>query len=52
MLECAIGYHRDIGSGRWVIETRHRRTRWEVVVEPDSSVELVVVITAYPLKQG
>jgi len=48
MLGRATGYRRDIVKGRWVILTRHRRQAWEVIVEPDSTEELLVVITAYP----
>ena len=50
MLEVASGHRRDVAPGRWVIETRHRRKAWEVIVEPDASLELLVVITAYPLE--
>jgi len=49
MLERAKGYRRDIVEGRWIIETSHRRKSWEVIVEPDLEVELLVVITAYPV---
>jgi hypothetical protein len=48
MLEVASRYRRDVVLGRWVIETRHKRRPWEVVVEPDGHLELLVVITAYP----
>lgn len=36
-------------SGRWVVETRHKRRSWEVVVEPDEEAVLLVVVTAYPV---
>jgi len=49
MLDRATGLRPDLLVGRWVIETRHVRTRWEVIVEPDSGKEVLVVITAYPL---
>ena len=49
MLEYASSYHPDIVKGRWLIVTRHRRRRWEVIVEPDFDAELLVVITAYPV---
>ena len=49
MMEHATGYHRDAVEGRWAIETRHRRQRWEVIVEPDYIVEVLVVVTAYPV---
>ena len=34
MLEAASGYRDDVVDGRYVIETRHRRADWEVIVEP------------------
>ena len=49
MLEKARTCRRDVTEGRWVIETRYRRRRWEVIVEPDIASELLVVITAYPI---
>ncbi len=49
MLEGAEGYRTDIVEGRFVIDTRHRRKRWEVIVEPDPVVTRLVVVTAYPL---
>ena len=47
MLENAEGYRLDVVKGRWVIETRHRRSPWHVIVEPDPSESLLVVVTAY-----
>lgn len=47
MMQTADGHREDIVEGRWIIETRHKRKRWEVIVEPDSAVELLVVVTAY-----
>lgn len=49
MLERASGYREDVVEGRWVIETRHRGTAWEVIVEPDVERRLLVVVTAYPV---
>lgn len=49
MLERASGNRRDVVEGRWVIETRHERRRWEVIVEPDVALRLLVVVTAYPI---
>jgi len=46
MLEQAQGYGPDVVVGRWVIATRHRRRRWEVIVEPDAEARLLVVVTA------
>jgi hypothetical protein len=47
MFEAATSYRQDIVDGRFIIETRHRRADWEVVVEPDEVVHSLVVITAY-----
>lgn len=49
MLGRASGYREDVVEGRWVIETRHRRRAWEVIVEPDWERRLLVVVTAYPV---
>ena len=49
MLERAQGWRQDVVEGRCVIETKHRRRAWEVIVEPDDAVELLVVVTAYPV---
>ena len=49
MLDRAQRYRPDILPGRWVIETRHHQRAWEVVVEPDSEEQLLVVVTAYPI---
>ena len=50
MLDRATSFRRDIVKGRWVIRTRHRSRSWEIIVEPDATEELLVVITAYPLE--
>ena len=50
MLSSATAFRRDIVAGRWVIETRYRRARWEVIVEADSDAQLIVVVTAYPVE--
>ncbi len=47
MLEKADGIRRDVVEGRWLVQTKHRRTPWEVIVEPDAVQQLLVVITAY-----
>ncbi|HEU4600692.1 MAG TPA: hypothetical protein VFS24_01930 [Steroidobacteraceae bacterium] len=49
MLFAASDFRRDVVPGRWVIETRHKRKAWEVIVEPDSSAQVLVVVTAYPV---
>ncbi len=52
MLELAAGHRTDILEGRFVIDTRHAGRFWEVIVEPDETRQLLVVITAYPLDQA
>ena len=47
-----FGYRKNVVAGRWVIETRRRRRRWEVIVEPDPAAQLLIVITAYPIDWG
>lgn len=49
MLERAAGVRADVGEGRFVVETRHLGSRWEVIVEPDAADSLLVIITAYPV---
>src|SRR2546428_12378323 len=48
MLQQATGYREDVVEGRWVIETRHRRKAWEVIVEPDRERRLVGVAPPSP----
>ena len=52
MLEHAGGHRADILAGRFVIESQHAGTSWEVIVEPDELCQLLVVITAYPVGQA
>ena len=49
MMESARGYREDVVEGRWIIDVKHRGMPWEVVVEPDTADELLVVVTAYPV---
>jgi hypothetical protein len=49
MLEDAAGYHINHEPGRWVIETMHAGMHWEVVVEPDTTIRVLVIVTAYPI---
>lgn len=51
MLEAATGLRSDVTPGRWVIVTRHNRRDWEVIVEPDAVIEMLIVITAYPVDE-
>ncbi len=47
MLEYATGFREDVVEGRWIIEARHERRPWEVIVEPDFDAKTLVVVTAY-----
>ncbi len=49
MLERGTRLRVDVVDGRWVVETSHARHPWEVIVEPDEEIRLLVVITAYPV---
>ncbi len=49
MLDRASGFERDVDPHRFIVVTRHKRRRWEVIVEPDDSLEVLVVVTAYPV---
>jgi hypothetical protein len=48
MLDHATSFDTDTMAGRFVVETRHARRAWRVVIEPDEDAGLLVVITAYP----
>ena len=52
MLQTARGHREDIVEGRYVISCRHRRRPWHVIIEPDATVQRLVVITAYPSESG
>jgi Ser/Thr protein kinase RdoA (MazF antagonist) len=47
MVEVADGLRPGSSLGRWIVETTHHGDVWEVVVEPDDSDRVIVVITAY-----
>lgn len=49
MLDRASNYRRDIVEGRWIIETHRAGGPWEVIVEPDAELRLLVVVTAFPV---
>lgn len=51
MLDAAGEYREDVVEDRWVVVTRHGRRDWEVIVEPDNDMELLVIITAYPVDE-
>lgn len=50
MYDRAKDYRPDSISGRWVVETKHRRQPWEIIVEPDFEERKVVIITAYKVE--
>ena len=52
MLEHAHGQRADILEGRFVIDARHVGRPWEIIVEPDETRQLLVVITAYPVEHA
>ncbi len=52
MLELATAYRRDVVVGRWVIQTRHGRRAWEVIVEPLTPEHLLLIVTAYPVEEA
>jgi hypothetical protein len=47
MMEAAGAFRPSEVEGRYIIETRHNAARWEIVVEPDTSDKVLVVVTAY-----
>jgi hypothetical protein len=38
-------------EARWVVDVSHHAEPWEVLVEPDDSLQLLVVVTGYPLDE-
>lgn len=51
MIERARRLRRLPRRGRWVVETMHKGTRWEVIVKPDPTTKRLEVITAYSVKR-
>lgn len=47
MLDDATGFHENCEEGRYVVETRRAKRRWEVIVEPVPQEGALVVVTAY-----
>jgi hypothetical protein len=47
MFERARGLRESHVEGRFVVETRHEGSEWEVVVEPDFDLECIAVVTVY-----
>lgn len=50
MLDSAYGIREDIIAGRWVVLAEHGGRAWEVIVEPDAELALLVVVTAYSVE--
>ena len=50
MLSRAGRIERDMVVGRWVIETRHHGRIWKVIVEPDYTLKVLVLVTGYPVE--
>ena len=48
MVESARGRRRDVVEGRWILLTSREGRPWEVIVEPEDDLEILVVVTAYP----
>ena len=51
MLDAATALQPDPVAGRWRAFTRHRGRRWIVIVEPDISLQALVVVTAFPTRR-
>ncbi len=47
MLADATDYEPE-ANGRFILQTRHRGCYWDVIVEPDDTDRVLLVITAYP----
>jgi hypothetical protein len=50
MMASASRLREDEEPGRWVVGTFRGSRLWEVIVEPEGSTKLLVVITAYPVE--
>ena len=48
MIQRAHSYRRHIVTGRWILDARHHRRDWAVIVEPDPFEQVLVVVTTYP----
>ena len=47
MIETAVGFRQDHVEGRWIIDAYHDGRAWEVIVEPLSEEQRLMVVTAY-----
>jgi hypothetical protein len=50
MLRWAVGLRPSELEGRFVVETKHERRVWEVIVEPDEELQRIAVVTVYTRK--
>jgi hypothetical protein len=50
MFEVATSLKPDTGDARFLIGTFHRGAPWHIVVELDSELQCIVVVTAYPVE--
>lgn len=50
MLADATALAPDVEPGRWMVETRWDGWPWKIIVEPEFTLRLLVVITAYPVE--
>lgn len=50
MLERASRLREDVVEGRYVASSRLQKRAREIILEPDSEAELIIVITAYALE--
>jgi hypothetical protein len=51
MLERATGFEPSVVEGRFMIHARHAERPWVVIVEPDTDVKLLVVVTVYEVSE-
>ncbi len=49
MRDNAFNFLDNDEEGRFLIETRQDGRRWNVIVEPSSADEVLIVVTAYPV---
>ena len=51
MLEKATGVEPNVVEGRFMIDVRHQRNPWTVIVEPDADAKLLVIVTVYGVSE-
>lgn len=49
MLADADSVHPDKEPGRWFVEVPFRGTPWKIILEPDFTERILIVITAYKI---